>query len=71
MVVQEAQRIAVASHVMSEISERFFLDLVALYRVTAPDTTYPLPQVEQIWLPNAQISLHQRRKLVQNIRRNS
>ncbi|MDE8318902.1 alpha-ketoacid dehydrogenase subunit beta [Erysipelothrix rhusiopathiae] len=67
LVVQEAQRIAgVASHVMSEISERFFLDLVApVSRVTAPDTTYPLPQVEQIWLPNAQDIVTSARKLVQ------
>lgn len=55
VVVQEAQRQAgVAGHVASEIAERFFLDLEApVTRVAAPDTTYPLPAAEEIWLPNA------------------
>ncbi|CAM3626031.1 alpha-ketoacid dehydrogenase subunit beta [Erysipelothrix urinaevulpis] len=55
LVVQEAQRTAgVASHVMSEVSERFFLDLEApVSRVTAPDSVYPFPQLESTWLPNA------------------
>ena len=55
VVLQEAQRQAgVASGVAAEISERFFLDLEApVTRVTAPDTTYPLPDAENIWLPNS------------------
>ena len=68
LVVQEAQRTAgVASHVMSEISERYFLDLLApVSRVTAPDTTYPLPQAEQIWLPNETDIVNTARKLVKD-----
>ena len=55
VVVQEAQRQAgISANVVSEINERFFLDLLApVTRVSAPDTTYPLPAAETIWLPNA------------------
>ncbi|AMC93100.1 2-oxoisovalerate dehydrogenase [Erysipelothrix larvae] len=68
IVVQEAQRQAgVASHVMSELAERLFLDLEApLSRVTGPDTTYPFPLGESMWLPNA----HDIVRKVQNIMEN-
>lgn len=68
IVIQEAQRQAgIASHVMSELSERLFLELEApVTRVTAPDTTYPLPQAESIWLPNADDIAQTARNLTEN-----
>lgn len=55
VVVQEAQKQAgVAAQVVSEISERAVLSLVApVGRVSAPDTVFPFGQAENIWLPNA------------------
>ena len=53
VVAQEAQRQAgIASNVMSEISERFILDLDApIGRVSAPDSIYPFAMAENDWLP--------------------
>ncbi|HWI46795.1 MAG TPA: alpha-ketoacid dehydrogenase subunit beta [Rummeliibacillus sp.] len=55
IVVQEAQKQAgIAANVVSEITERAILSLEApVLRVTAPDTIYPFPQAEAVWLPNA------------------
>lgn len=55
IVVQEAQKQAgIAANVVSEITERAILSLEApVLRVTAPDTVYPFPQAEAVWLPNA------------------
>ncbi|GEK32697.1 alpha-ketoacid dehydrogenase subunit beta [Kurthia sibirica] len=54
IVVQEAQKQAgIAANVVSEITERAILSLEApVLRVTAPDTIYPYPQAEAVWLPN-------------------
>ncbi|RUL51882.1 MULTISPECIES: alpha-ketoacid dehydrogenase subunit beta [Lysinibacillus] len=54
IVVQEAQKQAgIAANVVSEITERAILSLEApVLRVAAPDTIYPFPQAENIWLPN-------------------
>lgn len=54
IVVQEAQKQAgIAANVVSEITERAILSLEApVLRVAAPDTVYPFPQAENIWLPN-------------------
>lgn len=54
IVVQEAQKQAgIAANVVSEITERAILSLEApVLRVTAPDTVYPFPQAENVWLPN-------------------
>ncbi|ETT85702.1 alpha-ketoacid dehydrogenase subunit beta [Viridibacillus sp. FSL R5-0477] len=55
VVVQEAQKQAgIAANVVAEITERAILSLEApVLRVTAPDTIYPFPQAEAVWLPNA------------------
>lgn len=55
VVAQEAQRQAgIGASVMSEISERFILDLKApIGRVAAPDSIYPFALAESDWLPNA------------------
>ena len=55
IVVQEAQKQAgIAANVVSEITERAILSLEApILRVTAPDTVYPFPQAEAVWLPNS------------------
>jgi pyruvate dehydrogenase E1 component beta subunit len=55
IVVQEAQKQAgIAANVVSEITERAILSLEApVLRVTAPDTVYPFPQAEAVWLPNS------------------
>ena len=54
IVVQEAQKQAgVAAQVVAEINERAILSLEApVLRVAAPDTIYPFPQAESVWLPN-------------------
>ncbi|WP_010301863.1 alpha-ketoacid dehydrogenase subunit beta [Kurthia senegalensis] len=54
IVVQEAQKQAgVAATVVAEINERAILSLEApVLRVAAPDTIYPFPQAESVWLPN-------------------
>lgn len=54
IVVQEAQKQAgIAANVVAEINERAILSLEApVLRVAAPDTIYPFPQAENIWLPN-------------------
>ncbi len=54
IVVQEAQKQAgIAANVVAEITERAILSLEApVLRVAAPDTVYPFPQAENIWLPN-------------------
>lgn len=54
IVVQEAQKQAgVAANVVAEINERAILSLEApVLRVAAPDTVYPFPQAESVWLPN-------------------
>ncbi len=53
IVVQEAQKQAgIAANVVAEITERAILSLEApVLRVTAPDTIYPFPQAEGVWLP--------------------
>ncbi|MGL5405641.1 MAG: alpha-ketoacid dehydrogenase subunit beta [Propionibacteriaceae bacterium] len=55
VVCQEAQRIGgVASGLMSEITERAFMQLDApVARVTGPDTVFPFGAAESIWMPNA------------------
>ncbi|MFO7316662.1 MAG: alpha-ketoacid dehydrogenase subunit beta [Bacilli bacterium] len=54
IVVQEAQKQAgIAANVVAEIMERAVLSLEApVLRVAAPDTVYPFPQAENVWLPN-------------------
>lgn len=54
IVVQEAQKQAgIAAQVVAEINERAILSLEApVKRVTAPDTVFPFPQAEAVWLPN-------------------
>lgn len=54
IVVQEAQKQAgIAANVVAEITERAILSLEApVLRVAAPDTIYPFPQAEGVWLPN-------------------
>ena len=56
VVMQEAQRQAgTAGQVMSEISERNFMDLDApLARVTAPDTIFPFGLAEEDWMPSVE-----------------
>ena len=53
IVVQEAQKQAgIAANVVAEITERAILSLEApVLRVAAPDTVYPFPQAEGVWLP--------------------
>lgn len=55
VVVQEAQRMAgIGANVMSEISERFILNLKApIGRVAAPDSVYPFGQAENDWMIKA------------------
>ena len=52
VVVQEAQRMAgIGANVMSEIAERFILNLKApIGRVAAPDSVYPFGQAENDWM---------------------
>lgn len=66
IVVQEAQKQAgVAAHVASEINERAILSLEApVLRVTAPDTVYPFPQAESVWLPNFKDILEAAEKVI-------
>ena len=54
IVVQEAQKQAgIAANVVAEITDRAILSLEApVLRVTAPDTIFPFPQAESVWLPN-------------------
>lgn len=54
VIVQEAQRMAgVGGNLMSEIGERYFMELDApVARVTAPDTVYPFVQIEDEWTPS-------------------
>src|SRR6476469_2261614 len=54
IVVQEAQKQAgIAANVVAEINDRAILSLEApVLRVTAPDTIFPFPQAESVWLPN-------------------
>ncbi|AGK52912.1 MAG: pyruvate dehydrogenase component subunit beta [Bacillus sp. (in: firmicutes)] len=54
IVVQEAQKQAgISAHVVAEINDRAILSLEApVLRVTAPDTVFPFPQAESVWLPN-------------------
>jgi pyruvate dehydrogenase E1 component beta subunit len=54
IVVQEAQKQAgIAANIVAEINERAILSLEApVLRVAAPDTVYPFPQAESVWLPN-------------------
>lgn len=56
VVVQEAQRQAgVGARVITEISERAVLSLVApIGFVASPDTVFPFGQAEKDWLPNAE-----------------
>ncbi|SJZ40158.1 pyruvate dehydrogenase E1 component beta subunit [Pilibacter termitis] len=53
VVAQEAQRQAgIASNIMSEISERFIMNLNApIGRLSAPDSIYPFAVAENDWLP--------------------
>ena len=54
VVVQEAQKQAgIAANIVAEITERAILSLEApVTRVAAPDTVFPFPQAEGVWLPN-------------------
>lgn len=54
LVVQEAQKQAgVGNQVISEVSQRSILSLVApIGLVAAPDTPYPFSMAEDVWLPN-------------------
>jgi pyruvate dehydrogenase E1 component beta subunit len=54
IVVQEAQKQAgIAAHIVAEINDRAILSLEApVLRVAAPDTIFPFPQAEAVWLPN-------------------
>ena len=56
VVVQEAQRQAgVGARVITEISERAVLSLVApIGFIASPDTVFPFGQAEKDWLPNAE-----------------
>ncbi|WP_301099193.1 alpha-ketoacid dehydrogenase subunit beta [Otariodibacter sp.] len=56
IVLQEAQRQAgTAGQVMSEIAERYFMNLDApVSRVTAPDSTFPFGLAEEAWLPSTE-----------------
>ena len=66
IVVQEAQKQAgIAANVVSEITERAILSLEApVLRVAAPDTIYPFPQAENIWLPNYKDILETAKKVL-------
>ncbi|MFP3918580.1 alpha-ketoacid dehydrogenase subunit beta [Lysinibacillus telephonicus] len=66
IVVQEAQKQAgIAANVVSEITERAILSLEApVLRVAAPDTVYPFPQAENIWLPNYKDILETAKKVL-------
>ncbi len=66
IVVQEAQKQAgIAANVVAEITERAILSLEApVLRVTAPDTVYPFPQAENVWLPNYKDILETAKKVL-------
>ncbi|SOB92071.1 pyruvate dehydrogenase E1 component beta subunit [Ureibacillus xyleni] len=66
IVVQEAQKQAgIAANVVAEINERAILSLEApVLRVAAPDTIYPFPQAENIWLPNYKDILETAKKVL-------
>lgn len=66
IVVQEAQKQAgIAANVVAEITERAILSLEApVLRVAAPDTVYPFPQAENIWLPNYKDILETAKKVL-------
>lgn len=66
IVVQEAQKQAgVAANIVAEITERAILSLEApVLRVAAPDTIYPFPQAENIWLPNYKDILETAKKVL-------
>ncbi|RHW39795.1 alpha-ketoacid dehydrogenase subunit beta [Lysinibacillus yapensis] len=66
IVVQEAQKQAgIAANVVAEITERAILSLEApVLRVAAPDTIYPFPQAENIWLPNYKDILETAKKVL-------
>lgn len=67
IVVQEAQKQAgIAAQVVAEINERAILSLEApVVRVTAPDTVYPFPQAESVWLPNVKDIMEAAEKVLQ------
>ncbi|WP_010286631.1 alpha-ketoacid dehydrogenase subunit beta [Kurthia massiliensis] len=67
IVVQEAQKQAgVAANVVAEINERAILSLEApVLRVAAPDTIYPFPQAESVWLPNYKDVLETAKKVLE------
>lgn len=66
IVVQEAQKQAgIAANVVAEITERAILSLEApVLRVAAPDTVYPFPQAENVWLPNYKDILETAKKVL-------
>ncbi|MFY3793555.1 alpha-ketoacid dehydrogenase subunit beta [Ureibacillus sp. MALMAid1270] len=66
IVVQEAQKQAgIAANVVAEITERAILSLEApVLRVAAPDTVYPFPQAENVWLPNYKDIIETARKVL-------
>ncbi|MGT2934190.1 alpha-ketoacid dehydrogenase subunit beta [Streptococcus catagoni] len=67
VVLQEAQRQAgTAGQIISEISERNFMDLDApLARVTAPDTIFPFGLAEEAWLPSVEDIVNKAKETVE------
>ncbi|WP_160720273.1 alpha-ketoacid dehydrogenase subunit beta [Bacillus sp. USDA818B3_A] len=66
IVVQEAQKQAgIAANVVAEINDRAILSLEApVLRVAAPDTIFPFPQAESVWLPNYKDVLETAKKVL-------
>lgn len=66
IVVQEAQKQAgIAANVVAEINDRAILSLEApVLRVTAPDTVYPFPQAESVWLSNSKDIIETAKKVL-------
>ncbi len=67
MVVQEAQKQAgVAANVVAEINDRAILSLEApVLRVAGPDTVFPFPQAEGVWLPNFKDIIETAKKILE------
>lgn len=66
VVIQEAQKQAgIAANIVAEITERAILHLEApVTRVAAPDTIFPFPQAEGVWLPNAKDIIETAKKVI-------
>jgi pyruvate dehydrogenase E1 component beta subunit len=67
IVVQEAQKQAgIAANVVAEISDRCILSLEApVLRVAAPDTIFPFPAAESVWLPNHKDIVETAKKVIE------